>query len=244
MKKFTFLILLVVFILLISCAFTETLVIEEDGSGRMSILMDASEAMSFGGGPFQEDGAVAIDSVISFREMLFAKKDSIALLSLEEQDLLKKMEDYHLRLIINPEKQVYMYDVFVNFKNIAEANNLFQGLDQADILSGNTSMGQEIPQKEESIKVAFSFENNVFKRDAYIVDKAAHQRELDSLINMEMILEGVIYKLHYTFPKPIKTTSQNTATFSLDRKTLFYEASFMAFMKNPDVLDIEVVLEN
>jgi len=244
MKKFTFLILLVVSILLISCTFTETLVIEEDGSGRMSILMDASEAMSFGGESFQEDGVVAIDTVISFREMLFEKKDSIALLSLEEQDRLKKMEDFNLRLIMNPEKQEFMYDVFVNFKNIAEANNLFQGLDQAGTLSGNTTTGQETPQKEESIKVAFSFEKNVFKRDAYIVDKAAHQRELDSLKSMEMMLEGMIYKLHYTFPKPIKTTSQNTATFSLDRKTLFYETSFMAYMKNPDVLDIEVVLEN
>ncbi len=243
MKIFNLLFLIGFCGILTSCTFTETMVLEEDGSGRMSILMDASEAMSFGGESFQEDGAVAIDTVISFREMLLEKKDSIALLPLDEQERLKKMENFNLRLLMNPEKQEFMYDVFVNFKNIAEANNLFQGLDQAGALSGGPTTGQETPEKEETIKVAFSYENNIFKRDAYIIDKAAHQRELDSLKGMEMMLEGMTYKLNYTFPKPIKTTSQKTATFSLDRKTLFYEASFMEYMKNPDVLDIEVVLE-
>lgn len=43
-----------VFILLItfavvSCQFTETMVLNEDGSGRMSIEMDMSEMMAFGG---------------------------------------------------------------------------------------------------------------------------------------------------------------------------------------------------
>ncbi len=243
MKKCTLLLIIGISTVLLSCTFTETLVLEEDGSGRMSIIMDASEAMSFGGDSFQEEGSVAIDTVISFREMLLEKKDSIALLPLEEQERLKKMGNFNLRLIMNPEKQEFIYDVFVDFKSIAEANNLFQALDQAGTLSGNSPTGQETPKKEETIKVAFSFENNVFKRDAYITDKEAHQRELDSLKGMDMMLEGMVYKLHYTFPKPIISTTQKTATFSLDRKTLFYEASFLAYMKNPDVLDMEVVLE-
>jgi len=136
------------------------------------------------------------------------------------------------------EKQQFLYDVFVDFKKVSEANNLFQGLEQSGALSSSSTT-----QKEEIIKVAFSFENNIFKRDAYIVDPTLHQIKLDSLKEMEMMLGEMMYALKYTFPRPIKTCSQQTAIFSLDRKTLHYKTAFLEYMKNPDLLNIEVSLE-
>ena len=56
-------------------------------------------------------------------------------------------------------------------------------------------------------------------------------------------MSGITYKVKYTFPRKIKSTSVEDATFSLDGKTLELQRNFIDYMKNPDVLDIEVVLE-
>ncbi len=238
MKSYSFFLSLVFLLVLMGCSFTETLVLQEDGSGRMSILLDVSESMSFGGDLPKEENNQELDTIISFKELFNEKRDSIALLSKEEQERLQKLENFNLRILMSFEKQQFLYDVFVDFKKVSEANNLFQGLEQSGALSSSSTT-----QKEEIIKVAFSFENNIFKRDAYIVDPTLHQIKLDSLKEMEMMLGEMMYALKYTFPRPIKTCSQQTAIFSLDRKTLHYKRAFLEYMKNPDLLNIEVSLE-
>ncbi len=108
-------------------------------------------------------------------------------------------------------------------------------------VSASSSSDNSLSQK--SIKVNYSFDKLVFKRDAFIADKELYQQEMDSLKNMEMMLGGSFYKLIYTFPSTIKSTSQPDATLSQDKKTLFYQVEYLDFLKNPDLMDIEVVLE-
>ncbi|OIP51855.1 MAG: hypothetical protein AUK33_02900 [Flavobacteriaceae bacterium CG2_30_34_30] len=238
MKPFYFFLSLFFLLAFMSCSFTETLVLQEDGSGRMSILLDASETMSFGSDSIKEEDPQDLDTIISFKELFKEKRDSIALLPMKEQERLQKLENFNLRILMSSEKQQFLYDVFVDFKNISQANNLFQGLEQSGALSSSSST-----QKEEIIKVSFSFENNVFKRDAYIAEPTLHLRKLDSLKEMEMMLGEMMYALHYTFPRPIKSCSQQAATFSFDRKSVHFETAFLDYIKNPDLLDLEVVLE-
>ena len=73
----------------VSCQITETMELNEDGTGRMSIEMDMSEVMAFGG--MIEDSTITrMDTIISMREILEEKKDSISQLSKKEQAKLKK----------------------------------------------------------------------------------------------------------------------------------------------------------
>jgi hypothetical protein len=60
----------------------------------------------------------------------------------------------------------------------------------------------------------------------------------------EAFMGGAIYRLKYTFPKKIKKVSVEDATFSLDGKTMEFERSMLEYMKDPDILDVEVELEN
>lgn len=60
---------------------------------------------------------------------------------------------------------------------------------------------------------------------------------------MEMMLSGTMYKLNYSFPRKILSTSQAGATFSLDSKTLYFQVDYLEYLKNPYLLDIEVVLD-
>ena len=80
--------------------------------------------------------------------------------------------------------------------------------------------------------------------DSYIIDEAAHKRQVDSMKQAEAFMSSMKYKIKYTFPRRIKKTSVEDATFSLDGKTMELERSFLDYFRDPDVLDVRVELEN
>ena len=235
-------------LLLVSCQFTETMVLNEDGSGTMSLQMDLGEMMAFGGEMSQDSTFVKQDTVISFKALFEEKKDSIAQLPAAEQARLKAMERYNLRMVTDPEENTFVLDVFTDFSDVSQANDLLRGLEQTDNLMPDGNNGpddqNEDPPSPETLGVRYSFDRSVFKRDAYIKDKAAHQAELDSLKQAESFLKSINYKIKYTFPKRIKSSSVKDATYSLDGKTMELERSFLDYFKNPDLLDVEVILED
>lgn len=229
-----------------SCSFTETMTLQEDGSGRMAIKMDMGEMMALAGSMMKDSIPKRIDSIISFKQFLAEKKDSIATLSEAEQDKLKKLENYKLHMVMDTEEGVMMFDMYTEFSNVAEANDLMNGMQNSSELlpaMGNATVTKS-DDPSEVFGTSFSFKNGVFKRDAFIVNEAAHKKQLDSMQKLEAFIGSSIYKLKYTFPKKIKKASAADATFSLDGKTIVVERSFSAYMKDPDVLDLEVILEN
>lgn len=242
-SRFVFLLVLV--FSLVSCQFTETMVLNEDGSGRMSIQMDMSEMMAFSG--MSEDTTVVkTDTVISMKRFFEEKKDSIAKLSKSEQAKLKKVENYNVHMTMDSETSELLLDVFVDFTDISEANDLMKGLDQGSafvpgITTDSEDEGEDSP---EVVGVAYSYKKGKFKRDAYIIDKEEHRQQVDSMKSAEAFMSGMKYKLKYTFPRKIKKSSVKDATYSLDGKTIEFERNFIEFMKDPDLLDIEVELEN
>ena len=239
---------LVLAFVITSCQFTETMVLNEDGSGRMAIEMDLSEMMAFGG--METDSVpVKMDTLISMKKFLEEKKDSIATLSLAKQKKLKETENYNVHMTMDSETSSMFVDVYVDFKDVKEANNLMNGLNQGSNFVPGVSMdgaeGEE--EKEESPEVVgidFSFKNGVFKRDAYIIDEKQHQQEIDSMKSAEVFMSSMKYKLKYTFPKKILRSSVEDATYSLDGKTIELERNFIDYMKDPNVLDLEVEIEN
>ena len=230
--------LVVITMALVSCQFTETLVLNEDGTGTMAISMDLSEMT-------QDSTFVKQDTVVSFKDLLEQKKDSIAQLPMAEQKRLKAMENYKMRMVTDPETNKMVIDIFTDFKNISEANDLMKGFEQSQnvIPGANSSTEEEKKDEPDVIGVSYSYVKGKFKRDAFIKDKAAHKTQVDSLKNAEAFMTGITYKVKYTFPRKIKKSSVEDATFSLDGKTLELQRSFVEYIKNPDILDIEVELE-
>ncbi len=239
--------LLALTISLVSCQFTETMVLNEDGSGRMSVDMDLREMMAFAG-EMEDSTLVKTDTVISFKQIFEEKKDSIAKLSKEEQARLKKMENYNLAMQIKPEDNIMLMSVFIDFKKVGDANDLMKGFSQVgDKMPGTNPKGDN--KKEDSsdsndfIGVNYSFKKGVFKRDAYIKDVKKHRVQVDSMKSTEMFMESIKYNIKYTFPRPIKKSSVKDAVFSEDKKTIMITRRFIDYFKNPDILDIEIELE-
>lgn len=55
---------------------------------------------------------------------------------------------------------------------------------------------------------------------------------------------GMIYKLKYTFPRKIVKSSVDDARYSMDGRTIEIQRTFLEYLRDPDVLDLEIELEN
>ena len=230
-----------------SCQFSETMVMNEDGSGTMSVEVNLNEMMAFGGMGMTDSMKVKMDTIVSMKQFMEEKKDSISKLSMADQQKLKKLENFNIHMKMDSETSEMVYDISTQFKNISEANDILNGLEQASNLMPDQDSNSGMKKEENSpevIGVNYSFKKGVFKRDAYIKDEKQHQQQVDSMQQAEAFMGGSNYTLNYTFPKKIKKTSNPEATFSADKKTVSVEAPFIAYFKNPDLLDLEVELED
>lgn len=244
-RKIGFIIILV--ISLASCQFTETIDFNEDGSGKLSISMDMREMMAFGGMADDSTFATKLDTVMHMRDFLAEKKDSIAKLPKGEQEDLKRMENYSFRTVIDPETEEMYFDIFTDFTNIEEVGDVMNAFARSgEFMQGlgdDTEVGSD-DESSEVLGVDFSFKNGKFKRNAYIRDREKYNTQMDSIASAESFLSSMKYRLKYTFPRRIVNSSVEDARFSMDGKTIEIERTFLEYMKDPDVLDLELELEN
>ena len=245
MKKIQILVLALTAIFTYSCNFTEEIHLQEDGSGKLSINFDGSELMEMAGEQMMKENEKPIDSIISFKALLEEKHDSIAELSPEEQAKLKKLEPFNMHMVMNPADKVMKFDLFSDFKDVNEVNDAFNTFREASLMGPKSQPEQSgpMPMSEQSTEVTYAFAKNTFSRTAMIIDPELFQQNIDSLQGSEMFLSGSTYTLKYHFPRKVKSTTAEEATFSADGKTLIYEVSFLEMMKDPKLLDIEVELE-
>ncbi|NAS14391.1 hypothetical protein [Poritiphilus flavus] len=237
-------VLLAVVALAAACNFTEEIFLEEDGSGKISINFDGSELMEMAGEEMAQTNEKPVDSIISFKDFLEEKKDSIATLSPEEQAKLKKLEPFNLHMIMNPETGVMKFDMYSEFKEVGEVSDAFNAFQNASAIGPNSgAQDSPINSDYQSSEVNYTFKDNTFKRTARITDSVLHQMSLDSLQGAEMFLSGSTYTLKYHFPKRVKSASAEEATFSADGKTMIYTVKFLDYMKDPEALNISVELE-
>ncbi|MDN3724734.1 hypothetical protein QRD02_10090 [Aequorivita sp. SDUM287046] len=228
----------------VGCHFTETMVLNPDGSGTISVEANMNEMMAFGGAGMADSMFVKMDTIIYMKKFLEEKKDSIAKLPASEQQKLKKMEKFNLHIKMDTENSEMIYDISTNFKNISEANDIVNGIEQIDKMMPNDPNSET--KKEDTPEVFgvnYTFDKGIFKRDAYIKNEKLHQQEVDSLQQAEAFMASSDYTLKYTFPRKIKKVSTPDAVISEDKKSLTLQRPFLDYYKNPDVLDLEVVLE-
>lgn len=252
MKFLNTLALVLTTLLLVSCNFTETMTMNEDGSGKISVMFDGSEMMAMAGDAFKSDSLKGegekqkMDSIIDFKEFIEENRDSIMQLPAKEQAEIMAMERFKMHIIMDESEGKMLFDMFTEFEDISEASNILDGFDNLDGFMGQDQNNPASPQPktEESVKVKYAFEGNTFTRDAYLIDPEKYQVQVDSLKSMEMFFGGSSYKLQYSFPRKIKSSNRPSATYSADGKTLYYQVSFMDYMKDPNIMDIEVVLED
>jgi len=245
--KLKLLLLLLVSIPFVGCQFSETMTLNEDGTGTMQVTVNLSEMMAMGGGAMVDSATIKIDTVIKMKQLLNEKADSISKLSKSEQLKLKALKGFNYHIKMDSEKSEMIYAISTNFKEVVDANDIISRLERIDdVMPGKKTAAMKTTKEEgsqELIGVNYSFVDGVFKRDAYIKDKVKHQQQVDSLQQASSFMGSSKYSLKYTFPRKIDSASHPDATYSADKKTIVLSKPFFEYFTNPDVLDLEVRLE-
>ena len=232
----------------VSCQITENIYLQEDGSGKISYDVDASELMSMMGDKLGEAGmGDRVDSTMTFKQLFAEKKDSIAQLPKAEQDRLKKLEDLSINMKINSAEKIFKMSLLGDFKkpadlqDMSEAMKSLQALDKKTPDASNPLSG--MMQSSGNTDLKYSFDGKVFKRNLKIIDPKLQQQTQDSTGMMKMMFAGSQYIMKYHFPKKVKSVSNPNALYSEDRKTVTIPFSLIDYMESPEKMSFEVVLD-
>ncbi|MNQ26588.1 hypothetical protein D3C85_398270 [compost metagenome] len=235
-----------VLVTLVSCTVTENIYINDNGSGNFSVEMDGSALMAM----MPTDSLKtekSIDSTFSFKQLLVEKKDSIAKLPIEQQALLKKLENFNMRMKMDAQEKQFVFSMNTNFKNVAELQDVMETMNAFNTIQKNNKSTAEanpyLPSGgfgSNNSVLSYAYNGKKFTRKATMNTAETNEMENDSLQQYKMIFESSIYVLKYHFPKPVKKVSNTTALFSEDRKTITIQYPFSEYMANPDKLNIEV----
>lgn len=250
MRKIYFGMLALALTFFTSCQFSENIYINEDGSGRMSFQMDGAELMEMMGDEFGNGEGkgkqTEIDSIVSFKDVFAERKDSIAKLSPEQQAKLKQLENFKMRMLMSAKDKKMNFDMFTEFKNVGELQDMFAAMNTAGDLD-NKNAAKTNPMSGiagKGTETSYTFKGNTFKRTVTITDKEKLSKVKDSLGQAKMMFASSGYKLNYHFPRKIKSVNLENAMFSDDRKSFSVEVNFLQYITNPEMLNVEVVLED
>jgi hypothetical protein len=252
MNKITYFLLVLVIIFLTSCQFSENIYLNEDGSGKMEFSFDASEIMKMAGENFSESsGEKDMDSTFTFKEIFDQKRDSISQLPADEQLKLKALEPFSVHMLMNEKQQKLNFEIFSDFSNANELQDMFAALNTVSNLKGKgAAKANDSTNPFSSMadggntNLSYSFKNGVFNRKVKVLDKEIQKQIVDSLGQAAMMFANSKYKLNYHFPRKVKSVSNDKALFSADGKTVIIEYGLMDYMTNPEVMNLEIVLED
>ena len=235
---------------LTSCTFTENIYVNDDGTGKFAVDLDGSALMEMAGDQIgSQMGADAnknIDSTFTFKQLLEEKKDSIALLSPEAQQEIKKLENFTVNTKMNAEKKQFLMTVSTDFKNVNELQDILQSAGALQKLESGGNTASPIPGGlgNNNSKLSYTYDGKKFTRKATIDKQKAAEKAKDSTADMSnMIFASSNYIIKYHFPKRIKKVSNPSALFSEDRKSITIQYPFKDYMENPDKLNFDVEFE-
>lgn len=270
MKLLKYAFVLVVVFLFSSCSITEKIMFNEDNSGTFAYEIDGSKMMSMMGSAIKaetekkskkkknkksERESTNMDSTFTFKELFASKQDSISKLPLDEQEKLKKMENFSVRMVMNEEQGTFLYSMFTDFKSIGELKDIMSPMQSMKSLNaGNKAVGDKGGMISDDNISEYLFDGKTFvkkvqKRVAEESTRSVEISEEEEAIaasakqSMDMIYEQSDFKVVYQFAKPVKKVSLSTALYSEDRKTVTVLFPLKDYMENPESLNLEVELE-
>lgn len=245
MKFKNLLITCILSIAFISCTFTEEIYLNNDGSGSYTFKMDMGEMMESMKGMSSRDTVnelKVIDTTMYFKDIIAEMKDSISKLSSDERDVINALKDFKLRMLVDEEKGKMLMNIGVDFTHISNLKNMEAKISKAQSLSDKKKSSS--PPMPSNSDTEYSFDGKTFKRIVTLKDLSDEEGEQfkKSMSQSSSFLDGSNYKIIYHFENEIKKVSSELIKISDDRKTMILQMPMDTIIKNPKLLDFEVIL--
>lgn len=251
------------FCFLSSCNVTESIVFNEDGSGKFLVSYDMGEAMQAMsdamGSPDseKEKSGKTMDTTMVFADIMEMYKDSVAALPEDKRLAMEAVKDMFMTMNMNEEEGVMNFGIGLSFNSIADLKDISEKLkkvqslnaqsDQVDAMTNNSPLGNFMGG--ETNKVAYDLSQKGFSRvTTFEKPEGSEEEAVDELFdetdesNQEFMgyFESAFYTIKLSFPKAVKSISVEGAEFSEDRKTVTYKANWVDYLKDPKLLDVNV----
>ncbi len=232
------------FIALTSCQVTETIEISEDGSGRIQTeeLRDENTYMQIVGDNYSKEEKF-VDTDYHFEDIIKKFDENFRKLTESEKNTFNQYKDVYVHVKKNSYEKDFRTTVYQDFKQVEDIVDLYKTDDYEDDLRNNYALSAE----EHYYSISYTFIDNVFKRKVKITSQAFLKKKFDEIEEFKKQFSKIKvnqpYILKYTFPKAIKSISNPKAKLSSDKKSMTLSFLISDCMQNPEITNLEIVLE-
>ncbi|MTH16453.1 hypothetical protein [Flavobacterium sp. LC2016-01] len=228
-------------ILLSSCQITETINLNSDGSGTIEYynLRDENSFAQLGRQNVQYEKFR--DTIFTFQDYITKYHDTFVRFNKVDQALFTEHANVKMHIKTDPIQMENFNRVSLDFKKIDAIPDVYESLILANSLKEN------YPINRRSYRIKYSFDGTVFKRVFTITNQEKFEKDKKEMEDRERIYSKYkivqSYTLKYYFPKRIKSVSNEKAILSSDKKSLTVEFQISDCYQNPEMTNLEVVLE-
>lgn len=238
---------IVIFLLFISfagCQITETITINPDGSGSITIdeLREESSYMQLTGEEYATEN-IFKDTSYVFKEYINKYNENFVKYLPEERQLFQKYANVKVHIKRSSFEKEFRTTFNLDFNKVSEIPDLYKTEDYASDIQHNYALTAE----NHYFRIAYNFDGKVFKRNVSIINAA--ELEKMKFQNKEFIAKygssklTQLYVLKYHFPQKIKSVSNFKAIIGSDKKTLNLEFQLSDCLQDPEITNLEVILE-
>lgn len=231
-------------LLLSSCQVSEQITINEDGSGTI-IMSEFRQELSYmrlvgeqyDKEDFYKDHTYFFSDYIDKYNYNFVKYTSL------EQALFTKYKEVKVHVKKSSFDKEYKTTYVHGFNKVENIPDLYKTEDYADDLENNYALTAE----KHYYGVRYTYNNFVFKRVVMITDVEEQNKQKVAMESAKAKYGNLgfiqTYQLNYNFPGKIKSVSNAAAKISEDKKSLVIIFPLSDCIANPEITQLEVVLE-
>lgn len=227
-----------------SCHVTETVTLDENGAGTIEIeeVRDEASYMQIAGENYNREEKF-VDTLYHFKDILTDSNPIFFKLTNSEQELYKKYENAEVIINKNSYTKDFRTRIFQKFDKIEEVPDLYKTEDYFDDLINNYALTSE----EHFFDVSYSFDKSIFKRKVKITNVSNLEKKSIEIDNLKSQFKNFsinqVYNLNYNFANKILKVSNPNARISANGKSLFVQFLLSDCLQNPEITNLEVVLE-
>ena len=227
-----------------SCQVTETIHLNPDGSGSITVeeLRDEQSYQLLAGENYSKEEKYE-DTTYVFKDYVKKYDETFAKLTPFEKSVYEKYFPVEVKIKKSTYEKEFRTQLSQQFKNLSEVADLYKTEDYADNIQNNYALSAE----KHYYSVLFLFDGNCFKRIVAITNLEELKKQQEELAKIKKRVETFplkqSFELRYYFPKLIQSVSNPAAIISADRKSLVLTFPLIEAVANPESTNLEVILE-
>jgi hypothetical protein len=227
-----------------SCQVTETIHFNADGSGTIEVLnlRNENSYMQLVNEEYSKEDFFK-DTTYVFSDYFKKYEETFSRTPKDDQNVYLKYSEVKVHIKKSSYEKEFRTTISQNFNKATDIVDLYKAEEYADDIRKNYALSAE----EHYYKVSYDFVGNRFNRTVKITDSIQLKKQFDQIEKYKTHYKGnklvQTYELNYHFPRKIQSVSNPKAQISDDRKSLSLQFLITDCLQNPQITNIEVILE-